>query len=370
VGRTGGFSLYGQAPASVWLTAYGLMQWRDMEEVHPVDPRLLARVRHFLVSHAEEARWIGEDAYVVRALGRDAPPDAVARLVSRADELASDPYLRALGALALRPHDPRLARELASGLRADDLRARRTVAWGRGETETTALAALALLETGVDPDLAATLVRRLTERTRPGGGWGSTHATVFALKALLHAPEERESMQVTLSDGERAVALDDATPFATLAVARGAHEFAVEGDAVVRVSGTAFLPWRDDAGALTVRYDTTVVERGGVVGGVARLRQDAGKIAVPMIEWGLPAGFRPIAADLDALVRKGTLRRWEQAGRTLRLYVAEFDGDERAFEVRFRATARGELKSAPSRAYPYYRRGDAPWLAPTRFVVR
>jgi hypothetical protein len=35
----GGFSLFGSAPADVFLTAYGLMQINDMAQVHPVDWR-------------------------------------------------------------------------------------------------------------------------------------------------------------------------------------------------------------------------------------------------------------------------------------------------------------------------------------------
>ena len=39
----GGFSLFGDPPAEVFLTAYGLMEFYDMSKVYPVDPELIER---------------------------------------------------------------------------------------------------------------------------------------------------------------------------------------------------------------------------------------------------------------------------------------------------------------------------------------
>ncbi|MFN2167495.1 MAG: hypothetical protein ACK2U9_14675, partial [Anaerolineae bacterium] len=39
----GGFSLFGNPPAEVFLTAYGLMEFTDMAEVYPVDEALIER---------------------------------------------------------------------------------------------------------------------------------------------------------------------------------------------------------------------------------------------------------------------------------------------------------------------------------------
>ena len=45
VGSTGGFSLFGDAPADRMLTAYGLQEFSDMSRVHDVDPDMIQRAR-------------------------------------------------------------------------------------------------------------------------------------------------------------------------------------------------------------------------------------------------------------------------------------------------------------------------------------
>src|SRR5262249_2907285 len=57
----GGFDWYGRPPANVSLTAYGLLEFRDMAQVHPVDPELIARTRKWLLSkQAEDGSWEGD----------------------------------------------------------------------------------------------------------------------------------------------------------------------------------------------------------------------------------------------------------------------------------------------------------------------
>ncbi len=53
----GGFDWYGHGPASVRLTAYGLMEFTDMARVHEFDPRLLTRTRTWLLSR-ETTGWL------------------------------------------------------------------------------------------------------------------------------------------------------------------------------------------------------------------------------------------------------------------------------------------------------------------------
>ncbi|MCA9514069.1 MAG: hypothetical protein KC635_03935, partial [Myxococcales bacterium] len=50
---SGGFSWYGQAPASTVLTAYGLVEFTDMAAVYPVDPALIARTRKWLLAQQD-----------------------------------------------------------------------------------------------------------------------------------------------------------------------------------------------------------------------------------------------------------------------------------------------------------------------------
>lgn len=423
----GGFSLYGRSPASPWLTAYGLMQFRDLDAVQPVDPALLARTRDWLLrqrgadgrftldrpvhtelwangANASDVRDLPSTAYAVLALGADAPQESVQFIARNARAAGRDPYLCALCALALQPHDSAAATALAEKLRAlaktdkvgdqehVSLPAQQTLSWGYGNaaaTEATALGVLALLKTGTDVDLAVKLLNHLQRSASSGGAWGSTHATVLALKAL----EQSSSIQAPAGGARVVVELDGLplpalelpeqesaeAPSVRLKLKPGANRLLVKvagGPVTLRVDGRAFVPLKagtpDPAAELWtgVAYDRTKLARGETVRGTLVLKAKTRKAEVPMAEWGVPAGFAPVAEDLDALVKKGELARWERSGRTVRLYLPDLEPAKVVrLPVRFRADARGTLQAAPGRVYEYYRRNESVALAPVTFEV-
>src|SRR5262245_49961523 len=54
----GGFEWWGRPPANLFLTAYGLMEFRDLSEVHPIDPALLPRISKWLLSKQQaDGSW-------------------------------------------------------------------------------------------------------------------------------------------------------------------------------------------------------------------------------------------------------------------------------------------------------------------------
>src|SRR5689334_9436185 len=54
----GGFDWWGKPPANLFLTAYGLMEFRDLAEVHPVDAELLPRIAGWLRKHQQaDGSW-------------------------------------------------------------------------------------------------------------------------------------------------------------------------------------------------------------------------------------------------------------------------------------------------------------------------
>ena len=427
-GRSGSFSLYGQAPASLWLTAYGLKQFSDMAAVYPVEPALLERIRAWLRArmsadgsfpmdeyrvHEAAPKGLAATAYVVWALGEHAPAQSITYLRERVSTIERDAYVCALAAHALGPHDRATAAHLAGKLRAlaqfggdthggakadgeratASLPATSTLAWGHGNTaavEANALGVLALLESGQDMDLARLLLASLQRNLSPGGGWGSTHATVLALHAL-----ERGASTGRAAGPARIVVELDGRPLApiTLPAEESAAPFAVPlelkagaarlrvrvegGPVAVRVTGECHVPWMQEAPNATaplqarVNYADSSVARGQAVLGTLELSSKGRKAEVPMVEWGLPAGFEPEAAGLDDLKAKGTVSRWERSGRTLRLYLPDLAAEQAVrLAVRFFATAKGELQGQAGRAYEYYRRHEAAAIQPASFVVR
>ncbi|OWK38899.1 hypothetical protein FRUB_06404 [Fimbriiglobus ruber] len=227
--RKQGFEWFGSADmAHEALTAYGLLQFKDMARVHPVDPELIRRTQAFLLSRRDGAGGFRRnaraldgfggapkhttDAYIVWALVESDPEDAerldlkteIAALKTAAlDEnsvAGKDAYFVALTAnVLLLRGDRETAHRLLDRLRTKHFKDGEvtgavtsiTRSGGRAlAIETTALALLGWLRAN-DPTYAPTIksaTKWLSQQRGGYGGYGSTQSTILALKALsLHA---------------------------------------------------------------------------------------------------------------------------------------------------------------------------------------
>jgi len=221
--RGGGFSWFGNNPAHTVLTAYGLMEFHDMAEVHDVDPGVIERTRDWLLeqqkgngtwespSHgiaegainAQQGRVLRTTAYIAWAVAESGGTDA--RLTRALDYLSSewadeeDAYARALCANALLAAGRGVgAKRILGELQAAAVEKDKLVSWegaeaggllhARGRTsaiETTALVACAMLRGRVHTDTAHKALAWLIEQKDSRGTWHSTQATVLAMRALL-----------------------------------------------------------------------------------------------------------------------------------------------------------------------------------------
>jgi hypothetical protein len=224
-GREGYEWFGGNAPPHEALTAYGLLEFHDMARVHNVDPAMVARTRHYLLSRMKadgtferNARALDTfgrapaeitDAYIVWAITETGAEDVSAALkrLQDAAKTNKDPYFLALLANALLNREQSAAaveflksvmeRQGAEGGVAGAATSI-TCSGGRDlEIETTALAVLGWLK-AKRPDVFTQAVNNAAKwigRQRGGyGGFGSTQSTILALKALIgHAKANKRT---------------------------------------------------------------------------------------------------------------------------------------------------------------------------------
>ena len=214
----------GAAPPNEALTAYALMQFRDMAKFYPVDEAMLKRTQQYLLDQRDKKGGFKRNpkgldrfgrapdhltnAYILWALSEGAVNenlDAELAAVRSSCKEHKDPYLLALAALShlnrkksagrrralaascvnCRKPDGELAGATASitGSQGHDLR-----------VETTALAALAWIKADRPGEFGQNVtgaVKWLGQQRRGAGGFGSTQATLLALKALIaHAEKD------------------------------------------------------------------------------------------------------------------------------------------------------------------------------------
>ncbi|HUU14874.1 MAG TPA: MG2 domain-containing protein, partial [Terriglobia bacterium] len=223
----GGFSWFGNPPANKILTAYGLMEFYDMSQVYEVDPNLISRTQQWLAdqqtkdgSWEPDRQFINEGAtnrynsdvlritaYLAWSLGNTGYRGPA---VERAKEYIEpnlrgklDSYtLAVLGNFAVdHGKDREFTRETMSRLleartEAEEMAywdAQETAVYATGESaaiETTGLAVQALLKWGEAPNTARKALAYLASKKNAAGHWGTTQATIMALRALLLSTSE------------------------------------------------------------------------------------------------------------------------------------------------------------------------------------
>ena len=217
----GGFEWFGRAPAHKILTAYGLMEFYDMAQVHDVDPDVIRRTQQWLMSQQEQdgswkpaqeyldvvASKFADDvmrntAYITWALlSTDTPGDAAKKAVAYMEQHlkeVKDNYTLALvaNALVLHDKDGEGTASLLETLMQKKQEEEGKVWWEADSTstnasgisaniETSALVALALMNAEKYHETVSKILTYLIESKDAYGTWHSTQATILSMKALL-----------------------------------------------------------------------------------------------------------------------------------------------------------------------------------------
>lgn len=413
----GGFEWFGNAPAHNVLTTYGLMEFSDMSSVWYVDPAVIHRTQEWLVADQEpDGSWIPTGggiaegainryqndvlrttAYVVWGLTASgyAGPAVDAGIVylkaKLADpELTPETYTLALCAHAclMDPGDPLLPalfaefeqRKQSEGDRVwwSDQAPTMTYSTGQGaDVELTALLAQAYMRSGFYPETVTKALNYLVSAKDGGGNFGSTQATVLALKAFCMAAagvtQPPEATVRISMNGSMPVAIELNAQNGDLLHLVDLQNETLEGDNTIlltfegtgsslyQIVGRYYLPWTDidppaeELIGIDVDYDRTELAVNDTVSCRVRIANHRPGIAkMVVIDVGVPPGFDIITDDLDAMVGQ-QFQKYQIAGRQVVFYLDELD-HETPIEFSYRLVARYPIraKTPASTVYEYY----------------
>jgi len=389
-----GYEWFGQtAPPHEALTAYGLLQFRDMARVHPVDETMVERTRKYLLGQRDgnggfkrNTRAIDTfgrapdditNAYIVWALtesGQDDVEKELTALVSQAKD-SKDPYFLALVANSLvnrakTTESAQVLKKLAGLQQADGhLQGTRTSITGSGgrdlEIETTALAILAWLKANRPEfnEFVNKAVKWIGTQRGGYGGFGATQSTILTLKALI---AQTRANRKTAEAGELKLFIHDKDQaISTQPFPAGCQEpivLSINGDSTlkpgknklrVEITGKNAFPYTlswsyrtvkpvnpaDCPVHLTTSLDRAKVQEGDTVRLNVVVENKSGKgegMAVAIV--GLPAGLslpenfaqlKDLARPRDNGAKPGVISFWEIRGRELILYWRELAPNQR-----------------------------------------
>ena len=426
-----GFSWFGNPPANKILTAYGLMEFYDMSKVYDVDPKLISRTQQWLVGQQQpdgswkpDTSFINEGAtnrynsdvlritaYIAWSLEntgyQGTAVEGAKQFVENHLSAKMDAYTLAVVANfaadfgggkagAQSEHGEgdheftRRALQLLLDARTEKgeqawWSAEETGVYGAGASaavETTGLAAQALLKWGGASDVARKALNYITAKKDAAGTWGTTQATIMALRALLLATERSSAdiegtLQVRLNGKpvqelrltpENNDLLHQFVFKGFEAQSAGVVElrFDGKGGLAYQVVGSYFLPWdQKPAGeplSIDVAYDRTRLAQDDIATASAKITNNLDKAAkMVIVDLGIPPGFDLLSEDLQdyqdksAGFKSGCLEKFSLTATQAILYFDSFaPGDTVTVKFRLRAKYPIRARTFKSRVYEYY----------------
>ena len=431
----GGFSWFGNAPANKILTSYGLMEFSDMSKVHDVDPKVIQRTQQWLAGQQQpdgswkpDTSFINEGAtnrynsdvlritaYIAWSLentGYQGPAVEKARqFVEKHMDGKIDTYTLAVLANFAADYgkDRSFTRQAMQALLDTREEKDEQVWWTSEQTgvyatgasasvETTGLAVQALLKWGEASDTASKALHYIAAKKDASGAWGTTQATIMALRALLlstgkGAADVRGTLEISLNG--KPVQQLTLTPenndllhqfvFKSIAV-NGANTVGIrfdgKGGLAYQVVGRYFVPWTGQpAGeplSISVAYDRTQLAQGDIVTATASVKNNLTKAAnMVMVDLGIPPGFDLLSEDLQVYKEKSAGQkggRLEKFSLTATQAVLYFDsiapGGVVKLNFRLRAKYPIRARTFQSRVYEYYDPEVNSVARPAQFEVR
>ncbi|BDS14392.1 MG2 domain-containing protein [Aureispira anguillae] len=211
--KNGGFEWYGRAPAHEGLTAYGLVQFHDMQAVYDqVDPAMVERTKTYLLSRRDGKGGFEQNvgkygfsgnktalfnAYITWALSEVGTFDLYKEIEAMTEEAieSEDLYRMSLAALThFNVGDQERGEDLLATIQTmirkvgiEQVKAESTVTYSYGNAlnlETLSFAALAMMRSNQrNENLLVRIIKHLLSK-RQNGRFGSTQSTVMVLKTL------------------------------------------------------------------------------------------------------------------------------------------------------------------------------------------
>jgi uncharacterized protein YfaS (alpha-2-macroglobulin family) len=403
--RSGGFEWFGEDPAHEALTAYGVLEFTDMSQVHAVDQAMLDRTRAWLLNTRDGKggfsrkrralhTWITDpecsNSYILWALLEAGEKSDLTREVAwvrDAGEKTENAYVAALAANALGLAGDEeglnhLLDKLAGSQTEDGSLEGATMSIvGSGgdalKIETTSLAVLAWLKNSRYAANVEKSIKYLAE-TCKAGRFGSTQSTVLALRAIVAYDQSRArpkapgSLQLVV-DGEEVgqpVAFTEDTQGAIelpeLAEPLGPGEHSLQ----LKMQGGSTMPYSMTVNYHTLKPDSSPecklhletrlrdeqVEEGAITeADVVVVNRTGEAIPTPVAIIGTPGGLEVRHDQLKELVKAGSIDAYEVLGRDVVLYWRSLPAEQRVnVSLSLVAAIPGQYTGPASRAYLYY----------------
>jgi uncharacterized protein YfaS (alpha-2-macroglobulin family) len=429
----GGFDWWGSGPPLIWLSAYGLQEFNDMSRVYPIDRGIIDRTQVWLMkqrdkdgtwsnigaTHGETIANMGDAKLLLTSyvswsllesgLAKDQLKPSIDYIRGNVKNAGDNAYILALAANALAAYDAKDDSTLEVLQRLEkqrkdlpELKAavfptqRQSISYAHGDSvnvETTALAVLAMVKTGQFTNSVNKSLTYLV-KAKGNGSWGSTQATILALKALVAGFGGSQHKGTTpftiLVNGKEAargsVTEDNSDVLQAFDLKRfvqpGANEVKIdvagETSLMYQIVGRHYEPYKKDVQPtvkqgfdVRVDYDRTKLSTSDLLRAKATLTYQGTLPAnMVMLDLGIAPGFTVDPGDFAEMVAKKTVNRFSVTSRQVILYLSDLrPGETRTFEYTLRARFPLRAKAPAAVAWEYYTPANRAESRPVELTV-
>jgi len=415
----GGFSLYGHAPAETVLTAYGLMQLKDLSSIYTIDERVLDRMADFLfgkqnrdgsfeltgrrMNRISDRERLAFNAYIVWALSETFPDDhrldsAVSYLTDRLS-IVDDNYTLALIANILVNTGNPLAYEVVNSLHSnisvsgDTAYVSATVRDFLGASghmqylQATAITSLALSNSGLYSATNDMLINYIIKQRDPWGTWHSTQATILCLKALtIHdaqSPLEDGQITVTIGEAHQVVDIrrDNTLDFYQISFSGLESENIIDiqfpnlGRMVYQVAQEFFAPYDsvelNRGFEITSQMQTELAVHELVEQEIRIINTSGDLVKNALVAVSIPQGFRVEQSSLAMLRHQGIIERYETRFDNINLYLRDIEpGEITDIVIAYRPSFPVVITGGHVRVFDYYNPTIEGFAMPIEITVR
>ncbi len=413
----GGFDWWGKGPANFNLSSHGLIQFHDMKKVYPeVDQRIIQRTIDYILDKRDgEGGYVNKSNRAGHGLGMssyevsnayanyaltEAGYTNIENEITNSSAHAiknNDAYLLALNAISnFNIKEKDRARQCLDLIKKQVLKDINTVTVNETITnsysnnriiEAMSLYAYAMMKDNddmVDKAILAKVMEYLASNRSGYGGYGSTQATILALRAFtnyskfLGKTSEGGKLQVyangnkiyelEYTKGHRGRIIVDLKEH----IQKGRNEITVAFDKTTKalpysgkLTWTSLTP--DTSPDCRVDLKTEIAKTNTKVGETVRLKATlenkiSKNVHTPMAVIGIPAGLSLQPWQLKEMTEKGVFDYYEIHGNYL---VAYFTGllpkEKKEIKLDLKADIPGTYKAPASTAYLYYDDMDKVW---------
>lgn len=429
----GGWSWFGPPEGpNMMLSAYGLMEFYDMNKVYEIDENIIDRTQQYLIStQKSDGSFKVEGRLHTQGLNLGNVMDSTCfvgwnlaytgydKLSSTKNYIknnlnleSSESYTLALCANAMAYIDRKDSFTLDILKELD----KRAVTDGKmmywegsvspqyksavGATgnvisiETTALTALAYMKVDYKTNAINKILNFIVKKKDSYGNWQTTYSTILALKALIYSlggdNEDSNAIVEIFANGEKIKEVTineenfdvlqqiDVTNY----LKDGENDIKItvdgKGSLFYQIVTSYYLPrnkvekpiGENKIIDIEVDYDKTQLKVNDIViANVSAKYNGEGFVNNAMLDLGIPPGFSVDSSDLEQAVKDGKIKKYDMTGRQIIIYLQYLDQEGISLEYKLKAKYPIKAQTPESKVYDYYNPSVEDSEEPVEFIV-